>query len=221
MIVKDRPPSSYWHVDADPPNYSTPSGHSQYSATLYGWFTAKTKTWGIALIGTILTVMIGLSRIYLGVHFLEDVLLGWGIGIIIVIILFYMERPAREFLSRYNTEHLLIILMIIGFLMTLFAAIIPQPPNDNFGAYGGFVIGLPLGLVLERRFIDFSNEPHEGKKWRLVLRIAIGLVLVMGVMAVLGPLLPSEQIWLRTLRYFLISLTGIFVWPAIFKKANL
>ena len=221
LIAKDRPPSSYWHTSADPPNYSTPSGHSQYSATLYGWFTVKVKTWWVALIGTILTVMIGLSRIYVGVHFLEDVLIGWGIGIIIVVIFFYLERPAREFLSQYNTEHLLIAMMIVGFLMTIFSAIIPQPPNDNFGAYGGFTMGLPLGLILERRFVDFSNETRDGKKWRLALRIVIGLVLVIGVMGVLGIFLPSELIWLRTLRYFLVSLTGIFIWPAIFKRVDL
>jgi membrane-associated phospholipid phosphatase len=221
IIANDRPPTSNWHPSADPPNYSTPSGHSQNSATLYGWFTTKLMTWWMALVAIILTGLIGISRVYIGVHYIEDVLLGWGIGVITVLLFVYLGKPAREFLSKYNTEHLLVVLMVIGFMLTMIASIIPQPPNDNFGSYGGLTVGLALGLILEMRFVNFSNEPHEGQKWRIVLRVLIGLVLVIGVMFGLSPILPSEQIWLRMIRYSLIALTGIFVWPAIFKKVKL
>ena len=221
IIANDRPPASNWHPSADPPNYSTPSGHSMNSATLYGWATVKLKTWWMAIIAIVLTTLIGISRVYIGVHFIGDVLLGWGLGIVVIILFAYLVNPARDFFSRYNTEHLLLVLMIIGFLMTLIAAMLPQPPNDNFGSIGGLTIGLALGLILEMRFVDFSNEPHEGQKWRLVLRAVIGVILVIVVMFGLSPFLPSEEIWLRTIRYSLVALTGIFVWPAIFKKANL
>ncbi|MFW9982085.1 MAG: phosphatase PAP2 family protein [Candidatus Thorarchaeota archaeon] len=221
LIAIERPPSGNWYPGADTPNYSTPSGHAQNSAALYGWFTAKTKRWWIALTATILTLLIGISRIYLGVHFLGDVLLGWVIGIIIVIVIFYLENPLREYLSRYRTEYLLIALAILGFLMTLVGSMLPPPPNDNFGAYGGFTIGLALGLLLEMKFVNFSVEPHEGQKWRLVLRVVIGLILVVGLLLGLSPLLPTEEIWLRMLRYCIATIVGIFVWPFIFKKANL
>ncbi|MHA2149466.1 MAG: phosphatase PAP2 family protein [Candidatus Thorarchaeota archaeon] len=221
IIANERPPSSNWHPGTDPPNYSTPSGHSQNSATLYGWLTVRIKTWWMALISIILVVLIGISRIYLGVHYLGDVLFGWGLGIVIVILFVYLGKPARVYLSRYKTEHLLLVLLIIGFLLTLIAAVLPQPPNDNLGAYGGLTMGLAIGLILEMRFVNFSNEPYEGKMWRLVPRVLIGLMLVIGVMFGLAPILPSEEIWLRAIRYSLIAITGIFVWPLIFKKANL
>ena len=221
IIANDRPPVSNWHPGADASHYSTPSGHAQTSATFYGWITARIKTWWMALIAIVLTLLIGISRVYLGVHFIEDVLLGWGIGIITVLLFVYLEKPAREYLSRYNTEHLLLVLMVIGFLITMISSLFPQPPNDNFGAYGGLTMGFALGLILERRFVNFSNEPYEGQKWRLVLRVVIGLILVIGVMFGLSGILPTEEIWLRTIRYCLVALTGIFVWPAIFKKANL
>lgn len=221
IIANERPPPSNWHPRADPPNYSTPSGHAQNSATLYGWLTTRIKTWWMALIAIVLTGLIGISRVYIGVHYLGDVLLGWGLGIAIVFVFVYLEKPARDYLSRFNTEHLLLVMMVIGFLMTLIASILPQPPNDNLGAYGGLTIGFAVGLILEMRFVNFSNEPHEGQKWRVVLRVVIGLILVIGVMAGLAPILPSEEIWLRTIRYSLIAITGIFVWPLIFKKANL
>jgi membrane-associated phospholipid phosphatase len=203
MIAKERPPSSNWLPGTDAPNYSTPSGHA------------------MALIAIAFTVLVGISRIYIGVHYLEDVLLGWGIGILTVLVFIYLERPARAFLSRYNTQHLLLGLMFIGFLLTLIAALLPQPPNDNFGAYGGLTMGFPLGLILEMRFVNFTNEPYEGETWRLLLRVVIGLILVIGVMFGLAPILSTDEIWLRALRYILIVVTGIFIWPAIFKKVNL
>ncbi len=221
IIANERPPSSYWFSGADAPSYSTPSGHSQLSASLYGWFAVRIKTWWMALLAFVLTFLIGISRIYLGVHYIGDVLLGWGLGILIVICFYRLEKPAREFFSQYKFEHLLLSVFFIGLLMTLVAALIPPPPNDNFGALGGLTMGLALGLALENRFVGFSVEAPNGQKWRLILRVVIGLVLVIGVMIGLSPILPSEDLMLRTVRYFLTAITGIFVWPLIFKKVNL
>ncbi len=221
MIANERPPPSNWLPGVDAPNYSTPSGHAQNSATIYGWITARVKTWWMALIAVTIVGLVGISRIYIGVHYLEDVLLGWGIGIITVLAFIYLERPARTFVSRYNPQHLLVGVMFIGFLITLIASLLPQPPNDNFGAYGGMTMGFPLGLILEMRFVNFSNEPYEGQKWRLLLRVVIGLLFVIGVMLGLALFLPTTEIWLRAIRYCLIAVTGVFFWPAIFKRANL
>jgi membrane-associated phospholipid phosphatase len=221
IIAKERPPSSNWYPGVDPPNYSTPSGHSQNSATLYGWLTSRVRTWWMALTSIILVGLIGISRIYLGVHYLGDVLLGWGIGIVIVVLLVYLEKPARDYLSRYKVEHLLVVLLIAGFLLTLLAALLPQPPNDNLGAYGGLTMGLAIGLILERRFVNFTTDPYEGQRWRLVPRVVIGLLLVVAVMYGLAPILPTDLIWHRALRYSLVAITGIFIWPAIFKRVNL
>ena len=221
IIAKERPPVSNWYPGADAPNYSTPSGHSQFSASLYGWFSVRVRRWWMTLIAVVLTGLVGISRIYLGVHYLGDVLLGWGIGIITVIAFVYLENPTRQFFSRFKQEYLLMSLVIIGFVMTLIAYLLPQPPNDNFGAVGGLTMGLALGLVLENRFVGFSVEVQEGERLKLVLRVIIRFVLVLGGMLGLAPILPTEEIWLRAIRYMLIALTGVFVWPAIFKKLNL
>ena len=221
IIANDRPPASNWYPGADTPNYSTPSGHSQFSATLYGWFTTRVKKWWMALTAIVLTGLVGVSRIYLGVHYLGDVLLGWGIGIITVVAFVYLENPLRVFLSRYRQEYLLMGVAIIAFAMLMIASILPEPPNDNFGAIGGLTVGLALGLALESRFVNFSIEVPQGQRWKLALRIIIGLVLVVGVMFGLESIFPTEEMWLRAIRYVLIALTGVFVWPAIFKRINL
>lgn len=78
---------------APPSSYSFPSGHSMLSACFFGVLAALTATraqgagakvaiWSAAAAATLL---IGLSRIYLGVHYPSDVLAGYAAAIIWVV----------------------------------------------------------------------------------------------------------------------------------------
>jgi len=69
-------------------SFSFPSGHALISIAFYGLLTyiiqlnLKNKSQKIATvsIGTILILLIGISRLYLGVHFFSDVIGGYLIG---------------------------------------------------------------------------------------------------------------------------------------------
>lgn len=226
-IHNPRPPAGYLYPGFEAQsNWSTPSGHAQNSSMLFGWLAVKVKTWWMLLLSTVLTVLIGLSRVYLGVHYLDDVVLGWWIGVVLVLILWYAEGPLGTILSRYKAEYLWFTLFLVGLAMTVIATyLVPLPPDDNFGALGGLVMGIAVALPLEARFVQFSVEPVKGQKWRLVLRVVLGLAIVLVVMVGLGEFLqsvdPNVDVWLRALRYFLVALIGGFVWPAIFKKIGL
>lgn len=83
---RDRPARVAYYSET---GYSFPSGHSATAMTLYGllgyWFARsshrkRNRVWiGLTAVGLILAV--GFSRIYLGVHFLSDVLGGYLLGI--------------------------------------------------------------------------------------------------------------------------------------------
>ncbi len=76
--------------------FSFPSGHSMVSIGLYGTIIYlictsklnKSLKITLSIIISFLILMIGISRIYLGVHFTTDVLGGFILGIICLIILF-------------------------------------------------------------------------------------------------------------------------------------
>ena len=72
-----------------PESYSFPSGHAMLSAATYFTIAAllvhvvpRKRTRAFILgIAFVLTVAVGVSRIYLGVHYPSDVLAGWAVGV--------------------------------------------------------------------------------------------------------------------------------------------
>lgn len=86
VFHQDRPPLT--PEQAVGLNASFPSGHAMLSATVYltlgaliGHF-AERRLIRLYILGVaiLLTLMIGLSRIYLGLHWTTDVLGGWCVG---------------------------------------------------------------------------------------------------------------------------------------------
>ena len=82
----DRPRPVGGLVDVSSSSY--PSGHAAHSV-VYAWIAltialrlrpAMSRASGLVFAGLALAVAIGLSRVYLKVHYLSDVLGGWGFG---------------------------------------------------------------------------------------------------------------------------------------------
>lgn len=87
LVGRERPPLPFALVDAD--GYSFPSGHATGTGAvtvitawmltrwLIPWWTGRVVVWTVA-IGSVF--LIGFSRVYLGVHYVSDVLAGWMLG---------------------------------------------------------------------------------------------------------------------------------------------
>ena len=219
ILKHPRPDSSLWLASAS--NYSFPSGHTQSAATFYGWLSIKIKRWWMFIAGTTLIFLVGISRIYLGVHWLGDVLVGWGIGLTIIILIWRFEDQISNYLSQYNTYYLYTGLALLGGVAVILTELLLPVPNDNFGGSGGIVIGLALGLALEKKYIDFKVRVPEKKTWKIILRIFIGLLLVLVLYYGLGSFLPSKEVLSAALRYFLVAIVGAFIWPLIFSMIDL
>ncbi|ASR44628.1 hypothetical protein BEN78_15920 [Xanthomonas citri pv. mangiferaeindicae] len=80
LFARDRP--SLWESIAPEATYSFPSGHAMGSMTLalvlvlLTWPT-RARWWTVAAMA-VFVPMVGLSRIYLGVHYPSDILAGWA-----------------------------------------------------------------------------------------------------------------------------------------------
>ena len=84
--------------------YSFPSGHSMVSMAVYGlliYFIYKKiedkfLKWFLIVLLSILIILIGISRIYLGVHFASDVLCGFILSLIWLILFISIIEKKRK-----------------------------------------------------------------------------------------------------------------------------
>jgi membrane-associated phospholipid phosphatase len=72
--------TAYWEETS----FGIPAGHAQHAVAIWGMLAfALRKRWVWAVAITLM-FLIGFSRIFLGVHFPSDVILGWGMGAIVL-----------------------------------------------------------------------------------------------------------------------------------------
>lgn len=93
LIIKRPRPTGYRLINIG--GYSFPSGHAMISVAFYGLYiyiinkTIKNKTLRIILdiVLLLIILLIGISRIYLGVHYLSDILAGYITSTIYLLII--------------------------------------------------------------------------------------------------------------------------------------
>ena len=106
IVKRDRPTIN---EALDALGYSFPSGHAMLSIVTYGFLAyiiaANVKSTGakyfVMIVASVLIVLIGLSRIILSVHYPTDVLAGYCMSGVILIIAIYLHRLFSE---RFQTN---------------------------------------------------------------------------------------------------------------------
>lgn len=81
-------------------SFGFPSGHSQNAATFWlglAWIVPRRRGW---LLAVLITLLIGFSRLYLGVHSIADVAAGWLLGAMVLWIYLRVETPVAQWLAR-------------------------------------------------------------------------------------------------------------------------
>ncbi len=247
-------PRPYW-IDpqvkalASESSFGMPSGHAQDAASLWGLLAASLRRWWVTVIALIVILMIGLSRIYLGVHFAHDVLTGWAVGIILVILFLMLEKPVSAWFSRMNfggkclfavAAAAVILLAGYGVRWSLGSFSIPQEwasnaalqwPDDPINPLdmGGFVMisALAFGLILGLALLSLTRTKMlvEGSPLQLAGRYLIGMVGLFALYYGLRLIFPAEpealaQVF-RFVRYAIVGLWAVFIAPWLFIRLKL
>ncbi len=204
---------------------SFPSGHAQNAVANWGYLAMRFRTRAMTVVAILLIVLISLSRIVLGVHFPQDVAGGWLIGLVLLLAYSWAEPRASRWLAA-QSRVVQVALAVIVPLVLIFLY-----PADTEGYYppeisitiGSTLLGLSLGLVMERAWVRFRVDGAAGRR---ALRLLVGLFIV--IVLYLGPqlLLPEEMAYgpesaLRFLRYALLGWAVTFLCPWIFVQLKL
>ncbi len=233
-----RPYWAYESVDLLSPigssSFSTPSGHASGTLTFWGYialFYKKTWLWAAVLT---LVLLVGISRVYLGVHFPSDIALGWGLAIIILFLVLVGQRvlpptlglrkPGRAIFYAFLFSAVIITVGAVVVILSKAPIWLDHAHHafsmNGYVTDGGVLFGALAGYVLMRRDLRYSAT---GSVFKKILRYVIGAAVLAGIWLgldiVFEPLAPENSpigFALRFVRYALVGFWVSYLAPLVF-----
>jgi hypothetical protein len=190
------------------------------------------KRWAwAAAIG--IAFLVGFSRLYLGVHFVHDVVLGWFIGYVLLFVFLKLWDPVAAWLQTKTLRQQVVIAFVISLLLitvsllshapltgyifpvewtenALRAGPLPEPASiENVFTAAGSLFGMAAGVAW---IASRGGYQTEGPLEKRALRYVIGLIGVMILWEGLGAVLPRGEEWIPLiLRYIRYTLVGLWI----------
>jgi membrane-associated phospholipid phosphatase len=134
-----------------------PSGHAQNTLValtmICSWLTRRWAYIAAALI----CLLIGLSRVYLGVHFPTDVIGGWLIGGVLLAAYFLTRKRIEALLAKGGFRGGMYASAALAFVMILYR------PSVESLIPGGTLLGLGIGYCLCKKYYNFSASALGGR----------------------------------------------------------
>lgn len=182
--------------------YSFPSGHTQQTVAFWMSLILEIRKRWLLVLGWVVIFMVGLSRLYLGVHTLLDVIGAILIGLAWI----YISNGIFEW-SRRAGKPVLLAVFVIPMLAGMYFI-----QTATYYKVAGTIIGFWLGYMIEFKYIRFNVK---GSIVRQTIKMIIGMAGLLVIKIFVKALLP-EALFSDFLRYGLMGLWMTVIAPLLF-----
>lgn len=202
--------------------YSFPSGHTQSAVGTFGSIAVfSSKKW-MKTICILLALLVGISRMYIGVHTPADVVVGAALSVILIAGFYPLMLGKKD---RTYLGLVILAVLSVAYLaymeMTVFPSDIDVHNYESAMKNAYTLLGCAAALLIvypvEKQYISYSEK---AVWWAQILKVALGLLIVLAVKEGLrSPLeaLFAGHLIARAVRYFLIVIVAGLVWPLTFR----
>ena len=224
LIGRPRPFNAYeGHVRSigeQSSSYSMPSGHSHSIANMSTQVVMKYRKDHLKIflpIGIGITLLVIFSRLFLGQHYLTDVIAGVALGIgVAVAASFFFE------LLKDKEEWLAVAIVPLCIILTIIIMCISEDADtkDKILKVAGAYMAVAAGYFVEKRYVKFSVKANWKKQ---ALKLLIGAGVALGIQQGMKYICTIEQsVFVYSfLRYFVLGAWAILGAPLVFKALKL
>jgi membrane-associated phospholipid phosphatase len=223
-------------------SYGLPSGHTQSATAGWGYLAVRINRWWMWLLSAVVISGVALARVYLGMHFVGDVVGGLIAGLLVLIAFVLIEPRVTRWIAPKPlgfqiAAAFLASLAMIAIMLLARTAIGGITDPIGWAQLGGsidprrldtpitdaaIVFGAGAGLALLKRSGGFNARGP----WRKRLaRLALGLIVLVILRFGLGAIFPREPelagAVFRYARYVSMVLWATWLAPWIFVKLRL
>ncbi|MCH5153811.1 MAG: phosphatase PAP2 family protein [Clostridiales bacterium] len=201
--------------------YSFPSGHTESIASISTLLTIKygKKYRAVPIIGVAVTLLVMLSRMYLGQHYLSDVFCGLTVGVFCAI-------AFNALLSLFGDREELFVIPAVAVSVIVISVLagvgmLGSPSGADILKGLGAFMAFDIGYFVEKRYVGYDVTENR-VWWKIALRIVVGLGVTVGIQQGFKLFLPESMPMLYCfLRYFVMAAWVAVAAPALYKKLKI
>ena len=214
-------------------SYGFPSGHTQSAIGTWGYigYDFRKRLYIVIILGIIM-FLVAISRMIIGVHDLQDVIGGFSIGLVVLLLFMYLEPYGTKQFNTLNLPIKLIVIVVASlvlFLLGIFlfptsgTDLLPDPvafsDTGGFSQVGGILLGFGIAYVLENEYVKYEPSKLD-LKWKII-NLVIGLVILFVVYFALEAIRGLfDSVFYRYARYAIVGFVLGYLVPIIFVKLN-
>jgi membrane-associated phospholipid phosphatase len=217
LFMDPRPPIAFALDGRVGESFGFPSGHAQIAVAMWFYLAMEIKRTWAWIAAAIIASGVCFSRIYLGVHDVEDVLGGTLIGLACIVVFKGLERE-RMITEAHPAAQLLGLAVIAPIAWALWPRAGEMP--EAMVALTAFLFFWWLGRLIEERWINYQRHGN----WAVAIIAAVAGVAVLFVLLKLtgdAAAAAGAKSLAQTVQMSVIALYVTAIAPALFRLTRL